>query len=60
MIIKLNKIQCKKCNDVIISYDRHDFKMCECKSVGVDGGNDYLKRTGNQNDIIELSIIEKL
>jgi Zn finger protein HypA/HybF involved in hydrogenase expression len=47
-----NKIKCKKCGDVIESVHRHDFKYCECGSVAVDGGKDYLRRIG---DYIELS-----
>jgi hypothetical protein len=31
-------IYCKKCKTVIESKHRHDFKMCPCKAVGVDGG----------------------
>lgn len=45
-MIKTNKIQCTKCGDVIESVHRHDFKWCKCKSVAVDGGKDYLKRSG--------------
>jgi hypothetical protein len=31
-------IQCKKCNETIESKHVHDFKLCSCKAVGVDGG----------------------
>ena len=31
-------IQCKKCNEIIESKHVHDFKLCSCKAVGVDGG----------------------
>lgn len=31
-------IQCKKCLDIIESKFIHDFKMCSCGAVGVDGG----------------------
>lgn len=57
--IYLNKIKCKICGDVLVSEDVHDFKMCRCKSVGVDGGNSYLRRTGNPEDIEELSEYEE-
>ena len=36
--ILVNKIQCKKCNDIIESKNVHDFKWCTCKSKAVDGG----------------------
>ncbi len=53
--ILVNKIQCKKCKDIIESKDVHDFKWCSCKSIAVDGGLEYLRRVGNLEDIIELS-----
>ena len=53
--IRINKIQCKKCKDIITSNNLHDFKICKCKSVGVDGGSWYLRRIGNSIDIKELS-----
>ena len=30
--------QCKKCLETIESKHVHDFKMCSCGSVGIDGG----------------------
>ena len=53
--ILVNKIQCKKCKDIIESKNVHDFKWCTCKSIAVDGGLEYLRRIGNLEDIIELS-----
>lgn len=57
--ILVNKIQCKKCNDIIESKHVHDFKWCTCKSIAVDGGLEYLRRVGNLENIIELSEFEK-
>ena len=57
MIIE-NKIKCKKCGEVIESIYRHDFKFCKCGSVAVDGGKDYLRRLGNQEDYEELSKVK--
>lgn len=45
-MIKTNKIKCKKCGDIIESTYRWDFKWCKCGAVAVDGGKDYLKRSG--------------
>ena len=56
-IIK-NAIQCRKCGDVIESKHVHDFVSCSCGAVAVDGGLDYLRRCGNKEDIIELSIVD--
>lgn len=55
-----NKIQCKHCGVVIESESRHDFKFCTCGKVAIDGGHFYLKRSGNPNDLIELSEIIEL
>lgn len=51
-----NKIKCKKCGDIIESISTNDYKRCSCGAVAVDGGTEYLKRIGNENDYIELSI----
>ena len=50
-----NKIRGKKCGDIIESKHVHDFKMCKCGAVGVDGGHDYLRRLGNLDDWEGLS-----
>lgn len=51
-----NKIKCKKCGDIIESKSTNDLKRCSYGAVAVDGGTEYLKRIGNENDYIELSI----
>ena len=51
-----NKIKCKKCGDIIESKSTNDYKKCSCGAVAVDGGAEYLKRIGNENDYIKLSI----
>lgn len=53
--IKSNKAKCAKCGDVIISKHVHDYVPCSCGAIAVDGGNEYLKRVGNMDDVIELS-----
>lgn len=57
MIIS-NKIKCRKCGDVIESKSVHDFKFCSCCAVAVDGGHEYLKRSGNLEDFEELSEVD--
>ena len=54
-----NKIKCKKCRDIIESKSANDYKKCSCGAVAVDGGKDYLKRIGQEEDYEELSIIKK-
>lgn len=59
-----NKIQCKKCGDIIESIHRHDFKFCSCGNCAVDGGKDYLRRSFNgekpEDCYIELSETEEI
>ena len=55
-MILSNQIQCRKCNDIIYSATRHDFRACSCGAVSVDGGNDYLRRVGDLKAIKEMSI----
>lgn len=51
--IKTNKIKCLNCNDIIESTHVHDFKTCRCKSVSVDGGKEYMKRSFTDINLIE-------
>lgn len=45
-----NIAKCAKCGDIIESKFRHDFVRCKCGAIAVDGGNDYIKRSGNPED----------
>lgn len=58
MIIK-NEVQCLLCGDIIESLHRHDYRPCKCGSIAVDGGKDYLKRTGLSIYIAERSIFSE-
>lgn len=59
--IKINKIRCKRCGDIIESKTVHDFKFCKCGVVAVDGGKEYLRRCfiNTEDDYEELSEYEK-
>ncbi|HDR7621574.1 TPA: hypothetical protein QCX73_002675 [Bacillus mycoides] len=37
----VNKVRCKKCNTVIESKSNHDFKLCKCKAMFIDGGTSF-------------------
>lgn len=50
-----NKIKCKKCGDIIESKSVNDYKKCSCGADAVDGGKDYLKGRGNEENYEELS-----
>ncbi len=54
-MIIVNKAECLKCGDVIESKYVHDFKWCKCGALAVDGGKDYLKRSGEPRHCKELS-----
>ena len=56
MSIIYNKAKCFKCGSVIESKHVHDFVWCQCGAIAVDGGKEYLKRVGNPEDCIELSL----
>lgn len=39
-----NSVTCQECNETIVSYDRHDYKLCSCPNEAmVDGGTAYLR-----------------
>lgn len=58
--IQTNKIKCKKCGDIIESKYIHDFKMCKCNSVGVDGGHEYLKKNRKRTRLWRFIICKKI
>jgi len=50
-----NEAKCKKCGDIIRSKNLHHFVGCSCGSIFVDGGSWYAKRSGNPEDIEDLT-----
>jgi len=54
--LKRNRIKCNRCQDIIESKFRNDFRMCTCGSVFVDGGLEY-QRLGfyKKDDFTDLS-----
>lgn len=52
-----NAIQCTNCRDIIESKYTHDFKVCRCGTVAVDGGLSYTKRIfkNSPDDFLDLS-----
>lgn len=57
-VIRINKAQCSKCKDIIESKHVHDFRFCKCEAIFVDGGKEYLRRGGDLDLIIDLSVEE--
>lgn len=54
-IIK-NAAKCLNCNEIVESKNRHDFVMCSCGNLAVDGGKDYLKRSVGKHGTKDMSI----
>lgn len=54
-----NKARCKKCGEIVESKRRQNLVRCKCGSMAVDGGRDYLKRIGDQENIEELSVFKE-
>jgi len=49
-----NSGYCGHCGDHMVSYHRHDYRLCSCGRSAVDGGTSYLKRSG---DVLETSLV---
>lgn len=49
-----NAAQCVKCDEVVVSTHRHDFRTCKCGAIAVDGGNDYARRCGDIHNAKDL------
>jgi len=47
---------CKKCGDVLVSLNRHDYKTCGCDNkTMLDGGTDYQRYGGVDLDLVDRS-----
>jgi ribosomal protein S27AE len=55
-----NALQCAKCDDVIVSTHRHDFRYCKCGAIAVDGGNEYSRWVGDIHNAKDLSEYEEI
>ena len=55
-MILSNQVRCVACGDEPFSAHRHDFRYCKCGAVAVDGGMDYLRRLGDPEGMVEMSI----
>lgn len=57
-----NRVKCKNCGEVIESRHVHEFVGCSCynesggrKGIAVDGGTEYLKRSGDLDGYEDMS-----
>jgi hypothetical protein len=54
--ILINQAKCTKCGDTPISTHRHDYVECSCGNIAVDGGMEYLKRSGDLSGYEDMSV----
>lgn len=54
--MKINTIKCLKCNEVIISYYRHNYKTCNCGESFIDGGTNYTRYNIDKSELIQQYI----
>ncbi len=56
--IVYNSVTCLECLETLVSYHRHDCKMCSCKNeTMVDGGTDYLRYGGKEMRKLSLHTV---
>ena len=53
-VLRRNAIRCNICGDEIES------RTCSCGACAVDGGLDYIRRTGNRANFTDISIYEEV
>jgi hypothetical protein len=58
MKLLLNGAKCKKCKTTVYSGSTHDFRYCSCKAIAVDGGHEYIRRSGYPDDCEEACAYE--
>lgn len=49
-----NAARCRQCGTIIESRHVHDFRMCKCNAIFVDGGHEYARAGGNPEDFESL------
>ncbi len=56
-VLVRNSVQCRHCQDIVISMGLRDYIMCSCGRVGVDGGlYAGCSVIGHREDMIDLSV----
>lgn len=56
-MILSNQAKCLLCGDEPYSSHRHDMKHCKCGAMAVDGGMAYLRRLGDADAMVDMSIV---
>ena len=53
--IKMGKVKCLACGEILESKSVHDFQACSCpQHTFVDGGDEYTRIGGQDLDMIEV------
>jgi hypothetical protein len=52
-VLTKNAAKCKDCGDIIESKHRHDMVSCQCGSIAIDGGLDYIKVSAKSFSLVE-------
>lgn len=48
-------IKCLACRRILVSFHRHDYKVCGCpNSTMIDGGHDYVRYGGKNLRLIQV------
>jgi len=55
VVIAKNRAQCMKCLDIIESIMNDGYVSCRCEAMSIDGGLDYIRRSGDERYIRELT-----
>lgn len=58
--IVYRSVKCLSCGDILVSRHRHDYSTCECESITIDGGFDYLKLDSESPDNISIFQVTEL
>jgi len=53
-------VLCEKCNTIAYSAYRHHAATCECGQAMIDGGKDYVRRTGGGIDVTLDLLTDKI
>jgi len=53
-----NSVKCLNCDEILVSYHRHDYKTCSCENeTSIDGGLDYCRYGGKDLSLVETNYL---
>lgn len=54
--MNIDYIKCNHCENYVFSFNTHDYKQCKCGKVAIDGGFEYTRLIGNQEDRVLFNV----